>query len=77
MVNYTTLGFDKVQVPKKVFKVLKKFWEDNKGTEEVEEWYAGNTYTNHVSFSTVVPCCLMLPVIVVFVFAVAFICIMI
>ncbi len=48
MVNYTTLGFEKVKVPKNVFKVLKQFWEDNKGTEEVEEWIHGNTYTNHV-----------------------------
>lgn len=49
MVNYTTLGFEKVKVPTKVFNVLKKFWENNKGTEEVEEWNHGNTYTNHVS----------------------------
>ena len=49
MVNYTTLGFEKVKVPKKVFNVLKKFWEANMGTEEVEEWNHGNTYTNHVS----------------------------
>jgi len=49
MVNYTALGFEKVKVPKKVFNVLKKFWEANMGTEEVEEWNHGNTYTNHVS----------------------------
>lgn len=49
MVNYTTLGFTKVKTPAKVFKQIKKFWEDNKGTEEPEEWFTGNTYTNHVS----------------------------
>ncbi len=49
MVNYTELGFAKVKAPEKVFSVIKQFWEDNKGLEEVEEWFTGNTYTNHVS----------------------------
>ncbi|KAL9187333.1 hypothetical protein ACHAXT_001436 [Thalassiosira profunda] len=47
MVNYTELGFAKVKAPKKIFKEIVKFWEQNKGTEEVEEWDMGNTYTNH------------------------------
>ncbi|KAL7535344.1 hypothetical protein ACHAXR_006433 [Thalassiosira sp. AJA248-18] len=47
MVNYTDLGFDKIKLPKKVFDSIVKFWEDNKGQEEVEEWFTGNTYTNH------------------------------
>lgn len=54
MVNYTTLGFTKVKTPAKVFKQIKKFWEDNKGTEEPEEWFTGNTYTNHVSIISII-----------------------
>ena len=60
MVNYTDLGFTKVKVPKKVFKSIKKFWDDNKGAEEVEEWFTGNTYTNHVScfmYDMFICCC--------------------
>lgn len=49
MVNYTELGFAKAKVPDKVFRLIKKFWEDNLGMEEVEDWDTGNTYTNHVS----------------------------
>lgn len=49
MVNYTDLGFEKIKAPTKVFKAIKKFWDDNKGMEDVEEWFTGNTYTNHVS----------------------------
>lgn len=47
MVNYTELGFVKVKTPPKVFQAILKFWEENKGGEEVEEWFTGNTYTNH------------------------------
>lgn len=49
MVNYTSLGYTKIKLPKKVFKVIHKFWTDNVGREEVEDWDMGNTYTNHVS----------------------------
>ena len=49
MVNYTKAGFAKATVPDGVFKVIRKFWEDNLGREEVEEWDTGNTYTNNVS----------------------------
>ena len=48
MVNYTSLGYTKVKVPRKVFKIIHKFWTDNVGREEVEDWDMGNTYTNHV-----------------------------
>jgi hypothetical protein len=51
MVNYTKTGYAVATVPEGVFKVMKKFWEDNLGREEVEEWDTGNTYTNHVSLS--------------------------
>ncbi|KAL7555320.1 hypothetical protein ACHAWF_019006 [Thalassiosira exigua] len=47
MVNYTDLGFKKVKCPERVFKGVKKFWENHKGHEEVEAWFEGNTYTNH------------------------------
>jgi len=47
VVNYTDIGFKKIKAPPKVFKAIKEFWEANKGREEVEEWFAGNTYTNH------------------------------
>mmetsp|Transcript_29567 Transcript_29567/g.54519 ORF Transcript_29567/g.54519 Transcript_29567/m.54519 type:complete len:327 (+) Transcript_29567:119-1099(+) len=47
MVNYTEMGFVKVKAPPKVFKMIKEFWEKNHGQEEVEEWFTGNTYTNH------------------------------
>jgi len=30
-----------------VFNVVKEFYEKNKGAEKVEEWFLGNTYTNH------------------------------
>lgn len=51
MVNYTKTGYAVATVPEGVFKVMRKFWEDNLGREEVEEWDTGNTYTNHVSLS--------------------------
>lgn len=47
MTNYTDLGFTKVQFPKKIFKLVKAFWDDNQGKEKVEEWFTGSTYTNH------------------------------
>ena len=58
MVNYTALGYTKVKVPPKVFKIIHKFWTDNVGREEVEDWDLGNTYTNHVSrqIMTVILC---------------------
>jgi len=49
MVNYTKRAMRRAMVPDGVFKVIRKFWEDNLGREEVEEWYTGSTYTNHVS----------------------------
>jgi len=47
MVNYTEMGFSKLKAPEKVFKLVKEFWEKNQGSEEVEEWFTGNTYANH------------------------------
>mmetsp|Transcript_22394 Transcript_22394/g.38426 ORF Transcript_22394/g.38426 Transcript_22394/m.38426 type:complete len:493 (+) Transcript_22394:84-1562(+) len=47
MVNYTENGFAVIKTPKKVFAAIKDFWDKNQGQEEVEEWFTGNTYTNH------------------------------
>lgn len=47
MMNYTDMGFRLVKAPPTLFKSLVKFWKDNKGKEQPEEWFAGNTYTNH------------------------------
>ena len=47
MWNYTDMGFRLVQLPEHVTSALKKFWKDNRGKEVEEEWFVGNTYTNH------------------------------
>mmetsp|Transcript_6478 Transcript_6478/g.9533 ORF Transcript_6478/g.9533 Transcript_6478/m.9533 type:complete len:442 (+) Transcript_6478:161-1486(+) len=47
MRNYTKYGYTKIRAPEKVFKMLKEFWEANKGEQDSEDWPAGNTYTNH------------------------------
>lgn len=47
MTNYTELGFKKLQAPKKMFAAILKFWNENKGAEQPEDWDEGNTYTNH------------------------------
>ena len=47
MWNYTNMGFQLVKLPPRMVKMLNKFWKDNKGKEVEEEWFEGNTYTNH------------------------------
>jgi prolyl 4-hydroxylase len=47
MYNYTKLGYTKIRAPEHVFKLIKEFWEKNKGKEKPEVWPAGNTFTNH------------------------------
>jgi prolyl 4-hydroxylase len=47
MVNYTTLGFQKIKAPEGVWKLVQQFWEKNKDNWKSENWPAGNTYTNH------------------------------
>jgi len=47
MVNYTENGFKKIKCPEKTFKLVKDFWEKNKNTRKKENWFTGNTYTNH------------------------------
>lgn len=43
--NYTKMGYTKIRAPDHVFKLLKEFWETNKGWEQPERWHAGNIYT--------------------------------
>ena len=45
--NYTDVGFKKIRAPEKVWKLIKDFWEKNKDKTKVEQWGAGNTYTNN------------------------------
>jgi len=52
MRNYTETGFKKIQAPQNVWKLLKDFWDANHGKEKVEQWPAGNTYTNHFTSPT-------------------------
>jgi len=40
-------GFKKIKAPDDVFNLIKSFWEQNHEKQEPEEWFAGNTYTNH------------------------------
>lgn len=47
MTNYTEMGFKKIKAPEAVFKLIKDFWETNKGKATEENWSVGNTYTNH------------------------------
>jgi len=49
MTNYTDVGFKKIRAPESVWKLIQKFWEDNKHTmlEKEENWGKGNTYTNN------------------------------
>jgi len=47
MKNYTEIGFKKLEVPSKVLKSLKQFWDDNLDNEAEEKWPPGNIYTNH------------------------------
>jgi hypothetical protein len=47
MVNFTELGYTKIKAPDEVMRLLKEFWQANKHLAKVENWSAGNTYTNH------------------------------
>jgi prolyl 4-hydroxylase len=47
MVNYTTMGFQKIKAPKGVWNLVQQFWEKNKDNWKPENWPPGNTYTNH------------------------------
>ena len=45
MRNYTEHGYTKIRAPEHVFKLLKEFWDKNKGREKPENWGVGNIYT--------------------------------
>jgi len=47
MTNYTELGFKKVRAPEEVFRLIEKFWHENRHNGKVEEWGTGYTYTNN------------------------------
>eukprot|EP00586_Coscinodiscus_wailesii_P008116 CAMPEP_0172522434 /NCGR_PEP_ID=MMETSP1066-20121228/293120_1 /TAXON_ID=671091 /ORGANISM="Coscinodiscus wailesii, Strain CCMP2513" /LENGTH=469 /DNA_ID=CAMNT_0013305433 /DNA_START=130 /DNA_END=1539 /DNA_ORIENTATION=+ len=47
MVNYTDTGFKKIKCPERMYKLIKDFYDENKGGEKEEQWFTGNTYTNH------------------------------
>ncbi len=50
MINYTELGFAKVQAPVDLVEMLSRFWKMNyKPLQNIpnETWARGNTYTNH------------------------------
>lgn len=36
--NYTELGFTKIRAPENVFKLIKEFWDTNRGNETEEKW---------------------------------------
>jgi len=45
MRNYTEMGYTKIRAPDHVFKLLKEFYDTNKGSEKLEKWTTGNIYT--------------------------------
>jgi len=47
MKNYTELGFQKVQAPPKVVKLITDFWNANQFRGKEELWSVGNHYLNH------------------------------
>jgi prolyl 4-hydroxylase len=44
MQNYTEVGYKKIRAPDAVYKLIKEFWDKNKGDEKLEQWGIGNTY---------------------------------
>jgi prolyl 4-hydroxylase len=47
MQNYTEMGFKKIKCPESVYKLVKEFWDQNRNNGDEEQWFTGNTYTNH------------------------------
>jgi len=45
--NYTKLGYTKIRAPDHVFRLIKEFWDKNRGKETPENWHPANIYTNH------------------------------
>ena len=47
MVNYTQTGYKKIRAPKRFYDLLLQHWNTNQGKKSQEQWFVGNTYTNH------------------------------
>jgi len=47
MVNYTNVGYKKIRAPDDMIKLLKDFWEKNRGREYTEEWFDGSVAANY------------------------------
>jgi hypothetical protein len=45
--NYTKTGYTKIRAPDHVFKLIRDFWDKNRGKETPETWHPANIYTNH------------------------------
>lgn len=58
MRNYTKTGFTKIKAPEHVYKLLKDFWDKNRGKEILEEWEVGSiyVYVTPLVFSSFVFC---------------------
>lgn len=41
------MGFKKIRAPEELFNLIEEFWKKNKDNRKVEQWGAGNTYTNN------------------------------
>lgn len=52
MVNYTTLGFQKMKAPDRLWQTIQQFWDKKKENQKAEQWPVGSTYTNHWSSPT-------------------------
>lgn len=47
MVNYTQTGFKKIRAPLRLYDLLLQHWYSNQDKKIQEQWFVGNTYTNH------------------------------
>ena len=55
MENYTEIGFKKIRTPEHVWKLVREFWDRNKDDQSLENWPAGNSYSEYFcKFSCIV-----------------------
>jgi len=38
------MGYTKMKAPEHVFRLIKEFWDKNRGKEKLEKWHPGNIY---------------------------------